>query len=263
MCVCVCTSLYTISRSHFGSRVWLLVAGMPPPSRPGRAPRGTMEVDASPHATPRWVKRARASSSSHCRSTRRLEASGKRGWTFASLEAVLVCASLPAWWIEFCMKAAAAARSLPSIYGVEVFAGRCELSKAMRANVGPFESYEILLDPKHNTLASSGLELLLQLVFRTVSSGLVWLGTPCKSWVMLSRSWSGRTMARPGGPANASKAQKAYLDEHNAMAEVSSCLVRTAHAVSLRYIVEQPISSLLFSYVRWWWWWWWLRWLWW
>ena len=55
-------------------------------------------------------------------------------------------------------------------------------------------------------------------------------------------------MARPEGPRKTSREQKEYLNTHNALAIISSHLIRTAHAVSVRYIIEQPMSSLLYSF---------------
>ena len=45
-----------------------------------------------------------------------------------------------------------------------------------------------------------------------------------------------------------SKFLKKYLTEHNALADITGCLVRLAVALELTYSVEQPRSSLLWSY---------------
>ena len=79
--------------------------------------------------------------------------------------------------------------------------------------------------------------------------GLVWMGTPCQSWIVLSRSWTQRTSYRPEGPTTfRSSQQQKYLQRHNALAELTALIITTATALSIVYTIEQPASSLLFSY---------------
>ena len=66
----------------------------------------------------------------------------------------------------------------------------------------------------------------------------------------LSRGWTQRSVLAPAGPSasHTSPAQQAYLTEHNGIAKLSSYLAWTAHLLGLHVVIEQPVSSLLFSY---------------
>ena len=79
------------------------------------------------------------------------------------------------------------AASLPLICGVESFSGRGELPRAMCDFVGPFFTFELEGDPNQVFLTKEGMLLLVQMCLRIQIGGLLWLGTPCKSWVVLSR----------------------------------------------------------------------------
>ena len=46
-----------------------------------------------------------------------------------------------------------------------------------------------------NILNSAGLLYLMRLILRVTATGLVWLGTPCKRWVCLSRSFTQKSSA--------------------------------------------------------------------
>lgn len=75
------------------------------------------------------------------------------------------------------------------------------------------------------------------------------MGTPCQSWVVLSRSWTQRTLQQPEGPSIfRSQRQREYLERHNALGELTALIILTATALSIAYTIEQPASSLLFSY---------------
>ena len=96
----------------------------------------------------------------------------------------------------------------------------------------------------------AGLERLAVWILRIGRHGYVHLGTPCKSWIALSRAWSKRSMMAPQGPGRnrTNPKQWAYLQEHNAIGHITAYIVRTAHALDLSYTIEQPVSSLLFSF---------------
>ena len=96
----------------------------------------------------------------------------------------------------------------------------------------------------------SGVKLLLGKVLRIRQGGLLWIGTPCKSWVALSRSFTKRSIIQPAGPGKqyTTEAQRRYLDEHNTIAEVTALFIRTAAALCFYFVIEQPVSSLLFKY---------------
>ena len=101
-----------------------------------------------------------------------------------------------------------------------------------------------------NLLSLPGIQIAITFVLRARHGGLLWLATPCKSWVNLNRGWAIRSVLAPAGPSasHTSPAQQAYLTEHNGIAKLSSYLAWTAHLMGLHVVIEQPVSSLLFSY---------------
>ena len=125
---------------------------------------------------------------------------GKRGWTQSTLKQTLREAQLPTWWITMMLAAALEACMLPVLAAVEVFAGQGELCSAIEELVGCSAMFEVKRDPRHNILKREGLFMIMVLVLRIVRGGLLWLGTPCQSWIILSRSWTRRTRFRPQGP---------------------------------------------------------------
>ena len=119
--------------------------------------------------------------------------------------------------------------------GMEVFSGTAELSRAFSDVAGEFLTFEKLDSDKEDVMTTAGLNLLLQRVCRIQSHGILWMGTPCRSWVALSRSWTRRSLLQPAGPSAkfTSKKQRAYLDEHNAIASLTSLPV-AKHGLGLR-----------------------------
>ena len=75
--------------------------------------------------------------------------------------------------------------------------------------------------------------------------------TPCKSRVALSRSYTHRSAYQPQGPNKghcAKTTQSAYLQLHNRIANITSYLMKLALLLGHTVTLEQPDSSLLFSY---------------
>eukprot|EP00969_Alexandrium_andersonii_P157857 6976441-Alexandrium_andersonii.AAC.1 len=133
---------------------------------------------------------------------------------------------------------------------MEVFSGTGELACAFSDVAGPFLTFEKLNSDAENIMTASGLNLLLQRLCRIQAKGVLWCGTPCKSWVILSRAWTRRSIHQPAGPSSAftSPALRAYLDEHNYIATVTSYLLTSAWCMGLYYVVGQPQSLILFRF---------------
>ena len=111
-----------------------------------------------------------------------------RGWTLATLAGLLTAALLPQWWVQSMMKAAEGAVHEPTVLGMEVFSGTAERSRAFSDVAGEFLTFEKLDSDKEDVMTTAGLNLLLQRVCRIQSHGILWMGTPCRSWVASSRS---------------------------------------------------------------------------
>lgn len=153
-------------------------------------------------------------------------------------------------WVATVLSVAPLALSQPVLFGVEIFAGEGELAGAFCQHVGPFEQFELLTNPAHDALDPEGFKLLMQLILRIGKGGHVHLGTPCSSWIFLARSQSRRSLLQPQGPPapQCRPSLQRYLKDHNALADITGSVVRMACALGLTYSVEQPRSSLLWSY---------------
>ena len=220
---------------------------------PAWAQRSQGASSSSASSNPSWAARSRVlkrpASSQLLPAKRR--ARRTRAWdSIEDLQSKLGKAMLPAWWIALLLEAAGPALKLSVVVGLEVFSGMGELSSAFALLVGPFLTFEILNDDAEDIMRQSGLMILLTKFLSIAFEGLLWLGTPCKSWVVLSRSFTHRSLIQPSGPQleHTSQRQRDYLDGHNSIAEITALFIRSATALGIYAIVEQPVSSLLFHY---------------
>ena len=197
--------------------------------------------------TPGWVQRACAAR--RINGVRRAAPRTKAWKNRTNLRAKLQAAKLPAWFLTMVYKVAASMHG-PLLYGVEAFSGQGQLSAAFAEHVGAWSSFEILNNNEHNLLLDSGLEILLGMVLSICAGGVLWMGTPCKSWVALSRSFTRRSLAWPEGPPVhlCTARQKDYLKEHNTLADRTAMLAELVSCLGISYVVEQPQSSILFHY---------------
>ena len=109
------------------------------------------------------------------------------------LKRTLVKWQLPSWWVVLCCDIYASLRTSDKhINGVAVFAGEAALSQAYGKHVGPMKTFDVLHDSSQNSLTHCGIRLLLRWLLRVVPGGLLWLGVPCSTWVILSRASTGR-----------------------------------------------------------------------
>ncbi len=227
---------------------------MPKPSWAQLASSGSR---ASSHSKPAWAQRCNSASSSSAAPAKRARTSTSSvlggGRTWSSVPALLLdleAAGLPRFWLHLVSAAAPLAASQTQLCGMEIFSGEGRLSDAFRLLHGPWGTYELKDDAAQNVLDDNGMVLLLAMLLRIGVHGLVWLGTPCSSWVCLSRAFTKRTLAMPQGPIQAlcTAAQWQYLQTHNEIAYRSALIAKTAHILKIDYIIEQPMSSLLFRF---------------
>ena len=154
---------------------------------------------------PEWVSRSKRSLSQNSGLVNRLPSplatkTLQRAWKWSDLEPKLRAASLPTWWIEWVLAAAAVAATLDVISGVEVFSGVGNLSTAFGNLVGPAETFDVAQDRSQEILHVNGVRQLLVKIMRIMHCGWLWLGTPCSSWIVLTRSFTRRSLLLPGGP---------------------------------------------------------------
>lgn len=219
---------------------------------PAWAQRSQSTGCSSASSSPSWAARSRLLKRPACAQlSPAKKARRKRAWdSLEDLRSKLEKAMLPVWWIALLLEAAGPALKLSVVTGLEVFSGMGELSSAFALLVGPFLTFEILNDDAEDIMWRSGVMILLEKFLSIAFEGLLWLGTPCKSWVALSRSFTHRSLIQPSGPDkhHTSQRQCDYLDGHNSIAELTALFIRSAAALGIYVIVEQPVSSLLFHY---------------
>ena len=174
----------------------------------------------------------------------------QHAWTHSNLKQKLQSVALPAWWCDLLLKAASSAFEQPLLIGVEYFSGQAALSTASNELVGPFASYDIKYGESCNLLTDAGLLWAMLLLLRIARSGYTHFGTPCRSWIVLSRSFTQRSSYLPAGPRRSQCTDKQwhYLQEHNRLGELSAYLIKTARALGHSFTLEQPNSSLLFDF---------------
>ncbi len=113
-------------------------------------------------------------------------------------DAALDLAMVPEEWRE----PAAAMHGLHTLYalgGLDVFSGTGAMKEAFWRRHVPCASFEKEDDPREDILKLPGISYLFTLLMRMASQGLVVMGPPCKSWVFLASSQTGRSKARGVG----------------------------------------------------------------
>ena len=123
---------------------------------------------------------------------------------------------------------------------VEGMSGKGALTLAFRRRglraVGLDRKYSIGQD----ILTPSGFRLVLPAVRRIRRGGLLWLGVECKSWTWIGRSQTGRSAHNPlGNDANS------VVNQGNRVKDRVCILMLLAHLNGLRFVIEQPMSSIL------------------
>ena len=174
----------------------------------------------------------------------------ERAWTPDGLRRALRASLLPKWWVALILACIPLAMDLPLLAGVEYFSGEAELAKACEKWIGPWGTYDINKGQQFDCTTRVGQRCAIVLLLRLARHSHAHFGTPCRSWVALSRSFTKRSGLRPGGPpkSRCTPAQWKYLSLHNHITQVTSYLIKTCVAMEHTITIEQPVSSLLFSY---------------
>ncbi len=94
----------------------------------------------------------------------------------------------------------------------------------------------------HDILQPLGMLAAIRIACSIKPGGLLWLAPPCSTWVWLTRGSTGRSLTALGDftlPA---------VIEQNALVERVMLLCELVHRRGGHYIIEQPASSVLWSY---------------
>lgn len=125
---------------------------------------------------------------------------------------------------------------------MEVFAGVGNLSKELLRCGYLGSAFDSEYMSAHNLLSSYGIKLVIDCLTSIRRGGLLWLGTPCSSFVILCRCQNERCEENMFlGNVN-----KLFVQLGNCLAEISSILFLLGYMLGIRTVVEQPGSSCLF-----------------
>ena len=116
------------------------------------------------------------------------------------LPAILATVASPQWRAHLVMCTARELQDCGLLCGVQLFSGERQLTQAFRDHIGPFGCFEMLNNLSEHNLTTEGMNIAIGLVLNISVGGLLWLGAPCKSWVVMSRSFTGRSSIQAQGP---------------------------------------------------------------
>ena len=127
---------------------------------------------------------------------------------------------------------------------IEYFAGCATLSRGFEFRSFKAWAYELKLDHILNDfLGLEGYLLAICLAFRLNTISLASFAPVCSSWVWISRSKTGRTVAYPLGFQDRYLVNAANIQVARCVMLIELLMVRAIH-----WVLEQPMSSWLFRH---------------
>ena len=124
---------------------------------------------------------------------------------------------------------------------LEVFAGKGNLSRAAIEAGLQGASLDIEMNQDHDILQAYGLKLLLSCLTATLAGALLWVATPCSTFVILSSSVCKRTFENQ----YLGDIQRYCVQEGNVLADLSGLVLLLGFLLSLKDGMEQPSSSVM------------------
>ena len=132
-------------------------------------------------------------------------------------------------------------RGASTLQYLELFCGRGNLSRACIAAGLRGVSLDVCVNENHDVLSASGFRLLLLALTASVVGGLVWVATPCSSFVVLSASVCRRNASNGFlGDTN-----RFCVEQGNVLADISGLVLLLGFFLGLHDGLEQPGSSCL------------------
>ena len=123
---------------------------------------------------------------------------------------------------------------------LELFAGVGELSSAFAESGCRSATYDLSRDANEDMLTTGGWLKALRQVLRLKIGAVLWCGTPCSTWIFLSRGSTGRSTLNPLG-----RPLVQCVSDANILASRVCLLCIVAFARGASWAMEQPASSLL------------------
>ena len=126
-------------------------------------------------------------------------------------------------------------------YFCECFSGVGNLTRELLRIGYTGSAFDSCYMEEHNVLESSGFQLVLNCLTALRHKGLLWLGTPCSSFVVLCRAQSMRDLSN----SYLGDQSRGFVNVGNCLGELSSLLFFVAWCLEIWAILEQPQSSCL------------------
>lgn len=123
---------------------------------------------------------------------------------------------------------------------VELFSGQGNLTKEFRQHGMSAACMDIRISPLHDLASTSGFLKAVLLTMRLKVGGLLFSGTPCSTWVFVSRGSTGRSRAQPLGRVGVDCVATA-----NVLTARVALLFAIACCRGAVWVNEQPSSSLM------------------
>lgn len=126
---------------------------------------------------------------------------------------------------------------------LEVFAGESIITSGCEYYGLKSKGLDVAHHSRMDILKGIGFIITLQLVRRVVTHGTVWFGIPCSSWVFMSRGSTHRSWWRSEGNTTYENVRR-----QNKIARRMCYLLQYCFMRGINYVVENPVSSLLWRY---------------
>ncbi len=140
--------------------------------------------------------------------------------------------------------AAVTLASLPrDLDHLDLFAGGGAVCRVFGDHGHCSASFDVAVDPRCDILAEAGFFLAMEKASRVRAGGLIVAGPPCSMWTFLSSSVHQRSRADPGGNTANQKVRMSNLLVSNL-----AVVLQWAHDRGAHWVVEQPATSLMWSY---------------
>lgn len=125
----------------------------------------------------------------------------------------------------------------------EAFAGDHAWSRGMQFMGFEGRSFDMRFTPAHNFMRPAGFLALVATVMCMHKGAVLWLGTPCSTWVWMSRWSTGRSATCIIGNVSS-----AYIRAQNALISRVCYIIVLAMKRGVYWIIEQPMSSIMWSH---------------
>lgn len=124
---------------------------------------------------------------------------------------------------------------------IELFCGKANLSRAAIEKGLSGLSLDLEMNVRHDILQSHGLKLVLSAITATLPGALLWVATPCSTFVILSSSVCQRTFDNNF----LGNTERFCVIEGNVLADLSALVLLLGYLLELKDGLEQPGSSVL------------------